>query len=152
MSAALDIVTVALSRVADISITNGYETDIGLVSSIAEQQYNPDEITSGGAVNVFDSEDTNEDDETIGTEYEIRMPLSVEGHIRVGAGNAVTIAHSVLSDIKKAVLLVDNRTMSGLVLDVRYTDRSIEYPKAAGDVVSVKVNFYVIYIETYGSP
>jgi hypothetical protein len=141
-----------LTRLSAITIAGGYNTDMGDSASIAQRQYNTDEITADGAVNVYDTGDSNEDDESMGSEYLLRLDLSVEGHIRIGDNSAVTLANKLQKDIKKAVLLTSDRIMGGLVLDVRYTGREVEYPDAAGDVVSVKLNFYVLFMETYGSP
>lgn len=149
---AISIVNEALTRVTAITVAGGFNTNIGNSASIAEKQYNPDEITTDGAVNVYDTEDANEDDEIVGSELVIRMGITVEGHIRVDTGNAVTLAHKLVSDIKKAMLLANDRVMDGLVLDVRYSGREVSYPSSAGDVVSARVNFYVLYMETYGNP
>jgi len=152
MSKALDIVNEALTRVTAITTANGYLTNMGNTASIAEKQHNPGEVTGNGAVNVFDTTDGNEDEEMVGDEVLIRLDLVANGHIRIGDGNTVSLAHSLLSDIKKAVLLSDDRIMGGLVLDVRYTGREIIYPDSAGDIVSVRVDFYVLFFETYGAP
>jgi len=152
MSDALNIVNECLARITAITTASGYQTNMGNFASIAERQYNFDEVTRNGAVNVFDTIDSNEDDETVGDEYIIRLDLNVEGHIRIEDNNPVILAHSLLSDIKKAMLLTNDRTMDGLVLDVRYSDREINYPESSGDIVSVRVGFYVLYTEDYGSP
>lgn len=152
MSIALDIVNAFRTRAAEITVANGYATNIGLAATIAERQYNQDEITTSGAVNVFDSSDSNDDDELIGDDIIVRLPVTVEGNIDIGTGNVVQIAHALVADIKTAVLLANDRTMNGLVLDVRYIGREISYPKSDSAIVSVSVEFYVLYTEPYGAP
>ncbi len=153
MSTEYSLLAAMLARCQDISIANGYLTDVGLSAQIESPRFNPDEVTSAGVLAIFDDAEEAGDIISIHTgDYQNSMDITVEAHIRVGANNAVTMAHNMISDIKKAVLLASDLTVSGLVLWLRFVSRETEYPNPDGDVVSVKLNFQALFIEVYGDP
>ena len=153
MSTTKDVLDELLTRCETILTASGFNTNLGQNAQIVAPNLNPDEVTSTGAIVIYDTTETFVDDEE--THYSapmIQVNYAVNAHIRIGSNNAVTFAHNMIDDIKTAVLLINDRTMSGTVLDFRYSGRETEYPDDAGDVVSVRFDFYTHHSETYGSP
>lgn len=153
MTDALNIVNTMLGRVEAIAISGGFNTNMGDHASIADSVINPDEISSDGVVIVWDTDENNsESDGSLYRAYENELSISIEGHIAIGTGNPVTLAHEMIEDIKQAVLLPDNRTLDDDAIDLIYLSRETNYPEPTGTSVSVRLNFNVRYMETYGTP
>ena len=153
MSKAYDILQVLLNRCTGITTGGGYNTNLGLHAQIGQPDLNPDEVTSDGALVIYDTEESYADDEeTANDTYMIRVAYSIDVHMRYGSANPVAKAHQMIDDVKTAVLVANDRTLGGLALDLRYAERETQYPDAAGEIVSARIGFYSIHQESYGSP
>lgn len=153
MSTSYDILAAMLVRCQTIKTASSFNTDIGLNAQIAAPNLNHDEVTAKGALVIYDTSEAYEEDVTIdAADYLVRLEFSIECHMTVGDNNAVSLAHNMTDDIKTAVLLANSRTIGGLALNLYYAGRDTEYPDGAGNIVSVQVNFYALFTETYGDP
>lgn len=155
MTVAYEILQRVKSRLGAIEKSSGYNTNIGRNVSLNKSVFNYDEIGDEGEITVWDSTQGNLDDfSTIGEQYVVELPITVEAAILVETENRVLLAHQVIEDIKRAVLLTGgtNRTMNTLILDIQFAGCEIDYDPQSSDVVGVQIVFLTQFIEIYGTP
>lgn len=142
-----------LSRLAAITVDNGFNTDAGEEVHLGEApEFGPDDATSHIRVVV--------DDDEVGPHQAklfVGLPISIHAIAPVttamNLGLAYRDAERVLADIKRAIEL-DDRTFGGLVKDkgiVRGSTRTL--PRDPGsDFVGVSIEYHAPMHETWGAP
>lgn len=148
MSDVTDILAAVQARLETITKLGGFQTDAG--DNVIIGRKTPDE-SELPVLCVFDIEDEPDEGDRYIEKMLINLTISVEGYIAVG-DNSLTEIHKIISDVKTAVLLLNDRTLGGLTLDFGYGGREIAWPDDAGTVISVRILFVCLYRETYGAP
>lgn len=139
------------ARLAAIKKPDGYNTDAGLHVETDTEDFD-EEQDSSSMLALSDPEE--EFNDSLGDDQDVRvLSIDVTGHIKFGDDKPSAVARRLIADIKKAVLLPDDRRVGGLLMDdLRCVARKIELPEPGGKVVSVLVAFEAPFIETYGDP
>lgn len=141
------------TRLQDILVANGYNTNAGNQVYLGFRQVNPDEVASGPALLIYETDDEpREDDEDFCQESIIDLNFQVEGIHLFEADPTSEVLALLWQDISKAVFLSADKTIGGLALSVRRGPRTFAYPEDGGATIGIQQIVTVTYAETYGDP
>lgn len=147
MSTADKIATELAARLAQITIANGYQTDIGL--RVYDGRRNLDESHMPCVVMVED------DDDPAGLQApnaKTAMPWLLEGHAACDPDHPNIAGRKIIADLKKAVFSGDLTFGDKRAVACRYGGRSIA-PRTDGlALVSASVTIVVDVVENLASP
>lgn len=147
MSTADKIAAELAARLAQITIANGYQTDIGL--RVYDGRRNLDESHMPCVVMVED------DDDPAGMQApngKTAMPWLLEGHTACDPDNPNVAGRKIVADLKKAVFSGDLTFGDKRAVACRYGGRSIA-PRADGlALVSASVTIVVDVVENLAAP
>lgn len=147
MSTADKIAAELAARLAQITIANGYQTDIGL--RVYDGRRNLDESHMPCVVMVED------DDDPAGMQApngKTAMPWLLEGHTACDPDHPNVAARKIVADLKKAVFSGDLTFGDKRAVACRYGGRSIA-PRVDGlALVSASVTIIVDVVENLAAP
>jgi hypothetical protein len=148
----LQILEAIRYRLTKISVAAGYNTTPCSVR-LGTQSVLPEDVADGPVISVFDLGDSAERSGHLGShDSRIEIVAVVEG-VQVNNGAEATESlHLLIQDIHRAVFLAADTRLSGLVLGVERGDRTVIYPDAGGNLIGVRQEVRVSYLETYGNP
>lgn len=152
MSIANDIAQAVSARLQNITVANGYQTDIGLRVLRGRRRLDPNQMPCAVVV---------ERDDTVlefqGQSREprakVRQPFVLEGHVECDPDNPNDAAHLIIADIKKAIFT--ERLTYGAeqkIVSVEYTGRSIAPREDGMSLVAAAVEITVEYVEHLANP
>lgn len=145
LNKASDVANEILSRLATITVANGYHTDIGTLTFAGRRNISDDSIPC--AVLIEGNDDVLE--LTTRGDAEVRQHYVAGGYVRCDPDHPNTAGHLVIKDIKRA-LFKDGLYMGrpAKVKAIKYEGRDIG-PRADGEpIVFAVVHFSVEYAET----
>lgn len=147
MSTADKIAAELAARLAQITIANGYQTDIGL--RVYDGRRNLDETNMPCVVMVED------DDDPAGMQApngKTSMPWLLEGHTACDPDHPNAAGRKIVADLKKAVFSGDLTFGDKRAVACRYGGRSIA-PRTDGlALVSASVTIIVDVVENLAAP
>lgn len=147
MSTADKIAAELAARLAQITIANGYQTDIGL--RVYDGRRNLDETHMPCVVMVED------DDDPAGMQApngKTSMPWLLEGHTACDPDHPNAAGRKIVADLKKAVFSGDLTFGDKRAVACRYGGRAIA-PRADGlALVSASVTIVVDVVENLAAP
>lgn len=151
MSKAYDISMWLNSLVGNISIANGYATDIGASMYRGRTTVNADELPCAVLV---EGEDIVKDER--GTRVKLGQRYIVEGHDVCDPLQPNDKAHLIIADLKRA-LFTANRGVGGSMLDgkvkeMRYIGRSIGSRPDGAALIAASVEIEIEYEEDLANP
>lgn len=147
MSTADKIATELAARLAQITIANGYQTDIGL--RVYDGRRNLDESHMPCVVMVEDDDDPAA---MQAPNSKTAMPWLIEGHTACDPDNPNAAGRKIVADLKKAVFSGDLTFGDKRAVACRYGGRSIS-PRTDGlALVSASVTIIVDVVENLASP
>jgi hypothetical protein len=136
------------TRIAQIKIADGFETDIGL--RVFRGRRNVDESAVPCAV-LIEGTDTPTDRPGRLPSVSIRQRFVIAAYVPCDANNPNDAAHAAIRDVKRAIFAGD-ATLGSKVLRVMYAGRDIG-PRADGlPIVFVTVDIDVEYVEDLTNP
>jgi len=148
MSVANDIALAVSTRIATITIANGYNTDIGL--KVMRGRKRLDEKSLPCAV-IVERDDKILDSRP--SQVKISQPFIVEGHTACDADNPNDAGHKIIADIKKAIFATKLKYgTDGQVITVNYTGKSIAPREDGMSVVAAAVEITVEFVEILANP
>ena len=153
---ALSIVEAFRDRLAAISAAgepNSYFTEAGATVILGRiDQPNDEDDSIDAQIGVISTDETS--DEANVPRLRSAIEIHAIGFRRYsGEGNdSETKAQELISDIKRAGLTYQDRTLGGLVTRISYAQRRISYPEGSSRYVAVDVVFTAEFFETYGDP
>lgn len=137
------------ARIAQITVANGYETDIGLnvlvgkrklaaddeipCANIIDFAQNPKDLTKGAATDAY-----------VEQRFLVVGTAACEDKDRPNA-----TGHKILRDIKKAIWK-DGTTWGGLVGQIKFTGSDMGMRPEGGDFMQGAVSLTVSYVERLG--
>lgn len=137
------IVAAVYARLQSILIAGGYNTDAGK-SVYMDRASLDSETIDYPALLVYDLQ---EDTEALtNSRQRNRLALQVDGFAKDAD------VRPLVGDVKKAVLLVSDSTISGLCHHLGYDGYSIERPEDGSRFARAEVRFWCEYDENYGDP
>lgn len=147
MSTADKIAAELAARLAQITIANGYQTDIGL--RVYDGRRNLDESHMPCVVMVEDDDDP----ATMqAPNSKTAMPWLIEGHAACDPDNPNAAGRKIVADLKKAVFSGDLTFGDKRAVACRYGGRSIA-PRTDGlALVSASVTIVVDVVENLAAP
>ena len=136
------------TRITQIKVVDGYETDIGL--RVFRGRRNVDESAVPCAV-LIEGTDTPTDRPGRLPSVSIRQRFVIAAYVPCDANNPNDAAHAAIRDVKRAIFAGD-ATLGSKVLRVMYAGRDIG-PRADGvPVVFVTIEIDVEYVEDLTNP
>lgn len=138
------------SRCQQITVANGFHTNAGQQVFRGRVTFDA-EADPLPALSIFAHEEVieqNMHDERM----DVKLNIAIFAHAETDALNPLDIAEDLVADIKRAVLLLSNRSAGGLCQDIRYAGREAAPPEDGSNTTSVRVHFEVLYPEIYGDP
>lgn len=147
-SKASDIALVIAGRIADITVANGYNTDIGLRVYRGRMSLNTKDLPC--AVMVEDADSVLE---TKGTKVRVKQRYIIEGHDNCDPEQPNDKAHEILQDIKKAIFGGDLSFEGALrPNDIEYAGRSISAREDGTSICAASVDIDVTFVEELTDP
>lgn len=148
----LQVLEAIKTRLESISVAGGYNTTPAVVR-LGTQTANPDELAVGPVISVFDLGDSAQRSGHLGShDSRIDMVAIVDAaQVYTGAESTAAL-HYLSQDIHRAVFLSADTRLSGLALTVERGDRTVIYPDAGGNLIGVRQEVRITYLETYGNP
>lgn len=148
MTARQDALTELVSRLADISVTNGYQTDAGArVFILEDPALGEDDPDAALALVVRADAVTWQGDKGF-----VLLPLEVQAHAKGAAETPWATVEAILGDIKTAVEqdhdLAGTLTENGLVRG----PTAVVKREPGSTTVGVGVEYLLQYEETWGRP
>lgn len=148
MSVANNIAVALTTRLAGITVANGYETDIG--TRVLRGRRRLDKTHLPCIVLI------EKDDQVLDTrvsQVKLAQPYVIEGHTACDPDNPNDAAHKIIADIKRMVFAT--RLTYGNdqhLLPVKYVGRSIAVREDGIEVVSAAVEISVEYVDNLLTP
>lgn len=146
MSKAQEVAAEITSRLAAITVANGYDTDIGARAMRGRIAMDVDMLP---CVVLYEEPDTAEDSRP--NEIKISAAYTIEGHAACDPDNPNDTAHMIVSDIKRAIF-GGQRMLGGKVRDLRYVSRSIAPRQDGMSIVSAAVQITASFYESLIAP
>ena len=138
-------------RVGQISIANGYETDIGLKLQRGRRRMPADDepplvqMVEGG------DEIGDESGRGAGTRIKVTQMYVFDAFDRCDPDNPNVQAHKMIRDLKRSIF-ADGRTLGGKVFEVKYLGKDIgPRPDGAG-LVQARIMVSVSFAEDLANP
>jgi hypothetical protein len=133
------LVSAIIARMVTIRISNGYETDLGLLVEDWPRRYQADELP---ALSVCDltSEDEQDDPEAAHTIH--RMPVQLRIHVKDGTPAA--LLRKMMADVEKAISV--DRLWGYLALSTKPKRSGLIVPNDNNEVAGAAVEVEVAYI------
>jgi hypothetical protein len=135
------------TRLAQITIANGYQTDIGL--RIFDGRRRLDETQMPCIVMLED------DDEPSGQQApngKASLPWVIEGHTACDPDHPNVAGRKIVADLKKAVFSADLTFGDKRAIACRYDGRSISPRQDGLDVVSANIVIVIDVVENLAAP
>lgn len=148
MSKASTIASAISSRVASITVANGYATDIGLRVFRGRASLNVQDLP---CVVMVEAEDSVE--EMKGTQARVVQRYVLEGHDQCDPAQPNDKAHLIMTDLKKAIFGGDI-TFGGVVKPsgLTYVGRSIGTREDGTDICAASITIDVQFVEDLANP
>lgn len=152
MSKAKQLAAVIYDRITQISVANGYLTNIGAKVFRGKRTADEKDVPMSFIVEG--------DDEPLsqqGNEVRIAIPFAVEGHDVCDPDNPNDKVHDIVSDLKRAIFGGD-RTFGGLVRgnnggqSLQYMGRTIGEREDGATVVGAAILFKAEILENLSNP
>ena len=146
-----DVADGLAQRVEQISIANGYETDIGLKLQRGRRRMPADDepplvqLVEGG------DEISDESGRGAGARIKVTQTYVFDAFDRCDPDNPNVQAHKMIRDLKRAIF-ADGRTLGGKVYEVKYLGKDIgPRPDGAG-LVQARIMVSVSFAEDLSNP
>lgn len=146
MSTASTLATAISNRLKEITIANGYATDIGLRSFRGRRSLTENHMPCSVLVEGDDMPTSQALKGVV-----IRQTYAIEGHDACDANNPNDKAHLILGDIKRCIFGGDTE-FGGLVKQVFYKGRNIQPREDGQAVVSASIVIEVQFVEDLTNP
>lgn len=152
MSKAKQLAAAVYARISQITVANGYLTNIGLKVFRGKRTADESEVPMAFVVEG--------DDEVLGqkgSEVRVAIPFAVEGHDVCDPDNPNDKVHDIVADLKKAIFDGD-RTFGGLVRGpnggepLQYMGRTIGEREDGAKVVGAAIMFKAEIVENLSNP
>lgn len=148
ISKADDIAIALVARLAQISIANGYQTDVGLRIFRGKTAIDPSEAPCLTLIEAGDTPTSNDSGENVALDGE----FAIEANITCDPNNPALAAHAAIADIKKALFAGDDLRLGGLAKSMRYLGRLMEPREPGTLVVGAAVRISVSWVEDLTAP
>lgn len=146
MSVASEISDLLAARLAQISIANGYQTDIGARVMLGRRRLDESHVPCAILV---------EGDDTLKSEQRDRVLLEVvymlEGHSACDPDNPNVTAHKIVADLKKSIWSGD-ATFGSRVKNLRYLGRQIQPREDGQATVAAGIEISLEFTEQLSAP
>lgn len=146
MSTASEIADLLAARLAQISIVNGYQTDIGAKVMLGRRRLDESHIPCSILV---------EGDDTPKSEQRGRVLLEsmylLEGHTACDPENPNIAAHKIVSDLKKAIWSGDI-TFGDRIKNLHYLGRNIRPREDGQAIVAAGIEISLEFTELLSAP
>lgn len=150
MSHAKEIGIALAAKLAQISIANGFATDIGLRTFRGKLKLDESAIP---CVILVEGDDTRKD-EISGrrtAQVLVEQRYDAEGHVECDPDNPNDAAHDVLADLKRAIFR-DDLHLGGKIRAINYEGRVISPRLDGTKLVSASITIKVTYAENLAEP
>lgn len=142
MSKAYDVAMAVFDRASQISIANGYSTDIGITGYRGKKYLDPESLPCFVLV-----EDANE-----GTSRQKNISLTtteyvLEGYATCDPDHPNDVGHLIVADLQRAIFSSD-LTLGQLVTDIAWKGREIEPRDEGSNLVAGRIKFALTYVES----
>lgn len=137
------------TRIAQITIVNGYSTDIGLKVFRGKGKLDENDLP---CVVLVEGEERVED--STETQYKARQRFTLEGHDLCDPDNPNDKAHMIIADLKRAIFDGD-RTFDGIVrprTGLRYAGRRIATRDDGARIIAASIDFDCEVAESLTEP
>lgn len=148
MSKANDIALELASRLADISVANGYNTDCGLRVFRGRRALDDSRFP---CIVLHEGADVRDDSRPALAAALVTQKFIVEAHLFCDPDNPNDAAHDAIADIKRAVFSRDLR-MANKVQKLQYDGRVIQPRDDGMNFVSAQVAVSATYSENLSDP
>lgn len=144
------------TRLADITVANGYNTDAGNTVVRGRRSWGETDLTSNPAISVWINDATSGQGNR--DRMEVAIGIIVEGFFIIDTDNPDDDAEDLLGDIRKALLLSADRyiydatSSKNLVSSFFPTGWVKDLPEDGSKIASVQLRIDAVYPETYGNP
>jgi hypothetical protein len=147
MSTRQDVIGELVSRVEDISIVNGYQTDAGLTLFVgATRQLGPDDPNTAICVLVRDDAATD-----LGGDVSTTLPVECQAIGKVTLDAAWLTVEAIIADIRKAIETGD-RTLDGLLTRDLVRGRTRALPRDPGSTqIGAGVEYRATFLESWNA-
>lgn len=147
-SKASDIAALVAARAAEITIANGYNTDIGDRVFRGRMSLNVKDLPC-----VVMVEDSDLVEETKGTKIRVTQRYILEGHANCDPLNPNDTAHLILKDLKRAIFAGD-LSFGGALRpnDLAYAGRSIAAREDGTSICAASIEIDISYVEDLSDP
>jgi len=148
VSARQEIITAVKTRLGDISVDSGYQTDAGAVVLVGQApSFGPDDPTEVLSISVDDDEPIYQGERAV-----IVLPLVVHALVKADVESPYLAAEAVVADIKKAI--ETDHDLGGLTLP-RGLSRGVTKSalrEPGSEYVAARVEYRITYAEMWGNP
>lgn len=144
-SKAAQIAAALAARLAQVTTTGGYETDVGLTVYRGRRNTEP-----GPHITLYEGEDTAKE-QSLKAVVHLTQVYVAEAVDTCDPDNPNDRAHQILSDLKRAVFGSD-QTLGGLVKTIEYRGRLIGTREEGQDYCFASIRFAVEYVEDLKAP
>lgn len=146
MSKASDIALAVFARASQITVANGYATDIGLKGFRGIKYLDPDSLPCFVLV----------EEENSGQSRNVTRCLStttyvLEGHATCNAEHPNDAAHAIIADFKRAIFSGD-LTFGQNVTDAAFKGYEIDPRDEGRDLVAARITFALSFVENLAAP
>ncbi len=144
-----DVIAAIVSRLEEIEVANGYNTDAGQNVYLGEAPaLGPDDPAAVLAVVLADEELGNQGENVV-----VTLPVDVQAIVKVTIATPHVTLEEMIEDIKIAIEQVD-RTLGGLLVRRGLTRGPVRsLPREDGsEFVGAAVQYLAIFAEKWGAP
>lgn len=146
MSKASEIALEINSRLQQITVANGYATDIGLRVYRGRRKLDPAQLPCAVLVNDEDACVSGQDKRCV-----TKATYQLEGHSPCDAENPGDVGHQIVADLKKAIFSGD-LSFGKTVLSIDYKGRTIEPREDGLSLVSAAIEIDLHFTEDLAAP
>jgi hypothetical protein len=154
MSTAETIASALATRLALITTTNGYTTNLG--GKVFRGRRRLDETMIPSVVLIEGNDRVTDESRSAprpgGRNKQVKLAqrYTLEGHLECDADHPNDAAHDAIADLKTAIF--SEMTLGGLVRDIKYIGRTISAREDGIEVVSGAIEIEIEYTEELGNP
>lgn len=146
MSKASDIALAIFARASQISIANGYATDVGLNGFRGVKYLDPDSLPCF----VLVEEESASSSRNV-TRCLTTTPYVLEGHAVCSPTHPNDAAHAIISDFKRAIFGGDLTFGQG-VTEAAFNGAEIDPRDEGRDLVAARIRFSLSFVENLAAP
>jgi hypothetical protein len=147
MSKASEVAAAFSARLSNISIANGYSTDIGTAVFRGRQTIEQSELP---AIVLVEGEDSVLDARPKQSRVKLAQRYIFEGHDACDPLQPNDTAHLILADLKRAIFT--EPTFGGMLYELNYIGRNIGVRPDGTAIVAASIEVEAVYSEDLHNP